>query len=183
MLTEKGGLLSDHLVALGALDPHDLFGILQKKFSQELLNCFQFFDGRFFFYQRQTSTEPALPLEFDLLELIKEGIYKYYLASTLEWIFEPYYNRPITKATNPKIRAETLQFSPQEARIYSRIGLVEDLWSLVDELRLIGVAEIFESQRFLFYLSQIDVLLFDGRFLGAEFQEDDRLLHEGKEEP
>ena len=49
-LASLGGSLGNHLIALGFIDPYLLYEVLQEQFREQLLSCFSWLEGRYFFF-------------------------------------------------------------------------------------------------------------------------------------
>ncbi len=170
-LALKGGNLGDHLVALNYIQPYTLFEILQEQFDERILESFAWFKGRYFFFNNEKSKKKNdIPFRFDSFNLLKQGIYRYYSLKRLEWILEPHYNRVVTRPKNPDIDPNTLNFSPQEARIYNLMNKPMTLWRIIEKARKTNVAELVKIYQFLYFLGQMELILFDNKYLGPSLE-------------
>jgi hypothetical protein len=173
----KGGHISDHLVAMQLMNPHDLLRVLYEQFCERLLDCFSLCEGPYLFYQNEAPGSSAVPHSIDLFPMIQKGIESHYEFSRLQWMLEPYYNKTVKKTDNPHIRFDELRLSPRQTRLVHMLDQPETLWSLVERAQSLGIADELAAHQFVYFLAQLELILFDNHTMGTRLQEHTNLLN------
>lgn len=168
--------LGHQLVAMGIVDPYTLCEVYIEQLSGFVIDSFFFRRGRFLFFASEKPQEAPIPLQVQLLSLIKAGVFHAYLSKRLQWYLEPYYHCQVSIAENESVSLDDLKMTPQEARLYNQAKRGRStLWELIRAGERAGGIGFEDIQRFLFFLAELEVLLLNGQVLGDRLQ-DERLL-------
>lgn len=173
---KKGGELCDHLVALGYIDPHGLLNLLHQQFTEQLQACFRMWEGPYFFFSDERPENNSIPHSVETYSVIQSGINEAYDFSRLQWILEPFYKSSVKKTENSHIQIEELRLSPRQTRLLHMIESSRSLWELFELAIQRSVMDELSAHRFIFFLAQLEVVLFDNHTLGPRMQDKMNLL-------
>ena len=173
---KDGARLGDSLVASGVVPPFSVFEVLQQLFTNRLIDTFGWRAGQYRFYTGEVLEGTPIPFRTDVFDLIKQGIRTWFDLSGLRRVLEPHYESPLTKVTNRRVSLDQLKFSPREARIYNYIGRTRSLRELIQEMTSASVVDELELHQAVYFLGQIEMVLFADTYLGRRVQDEIRLL-------
>ncbi|MFB6262173.1 MAG: protein kinase [Bradymonadaceae bacterium] len=160
-LHEWGGRLGDALVAIGAVQAHNIYELLSEQMEEKLLDVFEWPDGRYGFYEGQEPDTKGYPLGVDPLELVVQGCRE---RVPLDLITEYYENRrqnAIYLRDQPPVHPEDLSLDTNEQRVLTQISDDTTPKDLLDESDS-DALDRETSYRVLFLLDQLGVLAFRG---------------------
>jgi serine/threonine protein kinase len=132
-LSEWGGRLGDALVAIGAIEAHDIFELLAEQMRQKLLDIFTWRSGHYGYYENQEPDTVGYPLGLDTYSTIVQACREHIPLELIEDFYEDRRHVGIHKVDNPPIDVDLLKLSARELRIVTHFDAGSSLDSIIEE--------------------------------------------------
>jgi CheY-like chemotaxis protein/tetratricopeptide (TPR) repeat protein len=122
-MRSTGKKLGEVLLESNAINPHDLFAMMQQEMEEKTLNLFRWTGGRYWFEPALTTVNAdVVPLTIDVNSLLRKGIRNVYDAPLpLQEEFRPWTDATVLRTKDADRRVAKLQFSRHEQRLWGAI--------------------------------------------------------------
>jgi serine/threonine protein kinase len=132
-LSEWGGRLGDALVAIGAIQAHDIFELLGEQMRQKLLDVFNWRSGHYGYYENQEPDTVGYPLGLDTYSTIAQACRDNIPLDLIEDFYAGREHVGIYKVEDPPLDVDLLKLSARELRIITELDAGCTLHSILDE--------------------------------------------------
>jgi serine/threonine protein kinase len=132
-LSEWGGRLGDALVAIGAIEAHDIFELLAEQMRRKLLDVFNWRSGHYGYYENQEPDTVGYPLGLDTYSTIVQACREYIPLALIEDFYAGREHVSIYKVDKPPLDVDLLKLSARELRILTHLEGGSSLHSIVEE--------------------------------------------------
>lgn len=157
-LSEWGGRLGDALVAIGAIEAHDIFELLAEQMREKLLDVFTWPAGGYGYYENQEPDTMGYPLGIDTYSTIVEACRTDIPLTLIKKFYSGREHVSIYRADSPPIDVDRLKLSSRELRILTRFEAGSSLNSLLDETAADRRNLV---MRTVYLLHQVEILKFE----------------------
>ncbi|MFP4597371.1 MAG: protein kinase domain-containing protein [Persicimonas sp.] len=120
-LSEWGGRLGDALVAIGALEAHDIFELLAEQMRDKLLDVFTWAQGHYGYYENHEPDTVGYPLGLDTYSTIVQACRAQIPIELIERYYRGRTNVPIYRPKEEPLALEQLKLSSRELRVLTQI--------------------------------------------------------------
>ncbi|TDP75355.1 protein kinase domain-containing protein [Bradymonas sediminis] len=157
-LDEWGGRLGDALVAIGAVEAHEIFALLSDQMREKLLDVFTWPSGYYGYFENQEPSTMGYPLGIDTYLTIAEACRNVIPLELIRRYYEGREHVDIYKISHPPISVNRLKMTARELRIYTQI---RSGTSLSKCLQMLDPARLDMALRLGYMLHQVEVLKFE----------------------
>jgi serine/threonine protein kinase len=157
-LDEWGGRLGDALVAIGAIEAHEIFELLSEQMREKLLDIFTWPSGRYGYYENQEPSTMGYPLGIDTFSTIVQACREDIPLELIHRFYEGREHVSIFKPSATPVDVERLKLSARELRIITGLNAGTNLQTLLAQ---IGEERRELALRTVYLLHQVEVLKFE----------------------
>ncbi len=157
-LSEWGGRLGDALVAIGAIEAHDIFELLSEQMREKLLDVFTWSSGTYGYYENQEPDTMGYPLGIDTYSTIVQACRQEIPVDLINQFYQGRRNVSIFKINRPAIDVDRLKLSARELRVLTQLDAGTNLRTLIDNCEE-DRKEL--ALRTIYLLHQVEVLKFE----------------------
>ncbi len=157
-LSEWGGRLGDALVAIGALEAHDIFELLAEQMRDKLLDVFTWARGHYGYYENHEPDTMGYPLGLDTYSTIVQACREHIPIELIERYYRGRTNVPIYRPEEEPLALEQLKLSSRELRVLTQMSqgtTLDKVMNATDDDRHDVVL------RTVYLLHQVEVLKFE----------------------
>ncbi|MFW5968732.1 MAG: hypothetical protein ACOCV2_14505, partial [Persicimonas sp.] len=158
-LSEWGGRLGDALVAIGALEAHEIFELLAEQMRQKLLDVFTWSHGHYGYYENQEPDTLAYPLGIDTYSTIVQACRSHIPLQMIRDFYQGRMYTPVYQPDTPPIDVDRLKLSARELRVMTQLKSGSQLHEIIDREDDEEHCEV--VWRTVYMLHQVEVLQFE----------------------
>ncbi len=118
---QTGGRLGDLLIGLNLIKPFHLYQVLERQLRAKFIDAFGWESGTFAYYEDAAPPADIVPLDFDPVTVLAEGVRERIPLSVLEPLLVDKLDRPLYRAKNPLIGVGSLKLSARESKALSSL--------------------------------------------------------------
>ncbi len=118
---QTGGRLGDLLIGLNLIKPFQLYQVLERQLRAKFIDAFGWESGTFAYYEDAAPPADIVPLDFDPVTVLAEGVRERIPLSVLEPLLVDKLDRPLYRAKNPLIGVGSLKLSARESKALSSL--------------------------------------------------------------
>lgn len=133
-LSEWGGRLGDALVAIGAIQAHDIFELLSEQMREKLLDIFTWSSGHYGYYENQEPDTMGYPLGVDTYSTIVQACREDIPLDLITEFYDGRMHVSIFKNAQPPIDIDRLKLSARELRVTTQFEAGTNLRQLLDQI-------------------------------------------------
>ena len=115
------GRLGDTLIAMGIMQPHELFEKLAEQVKEKILEVFSWNAGTYRFFAGQTYSGEVIPLKVGSIGLMAEGLRLYSQEEMLRNSFRSRLDQSVERVVNPYLGPDKLGLLAREQRVVDLI--------------------------------------------------------------
>jgi serine/threonine protein kinase len=157
-LSEWGGRLGDALVAIGAVEAHDIFELLAEQMREKLLDVFTWSRGHYGYYENQEPDTMGYPLGLDTYSTIVQACREYIPLDLINGFYQGRRHTSIFESTRAPVDVDRLRLSSRELRILTQLDAGSNLNSILDESSQDRKELVLRT---VYLLHQVEVLKFE----------------------
>lgn len=157
-LDEWGGRLGDALVAIGAIQAHEIFALLSDQMHEKLLDIFTWPSGYYGYFENQEPSTMGYPLGIDAYATIATACREVIPMSLVERFYKGREHLSVYKISHPPIAVNRLKLTTRELRIYTQI---QSGTNLIQCLDMVDESKREFAMRIGYMLHQVEVLRFE----------------------
>lgn len=132
-LSEWGGRLGDALVAIGAVEAHDIFELLAEQMREKLLDIFTWAQGHYGYYENQEPDTMGYPLGLDTYSTIVQACREYIPLELINGFYDGRRHTAIFEANRAPVDLDRLRLSSRELRIVTQLDAGSNLQAIISE--------------------------------------------------
>ncbi|MCZ7583378.1 MAG: response regulator [Deltaproteobacteria bacterium] len=157
-MLETGKQHGQVLLEMEAITPHGLYKGLYDHVMEKVLTVFSWDRGRYRFRPGRFEINQDFTINVDPIQILYEGIKRFYTLSRLEGFFNEYKNRRVVRVNEPFVRDDKIGFGPQTMKFVTLINGRRTVGQIVARSNL-SLTETFQT---LFLLLVLETLRFRG---------------------
>lgn len=157
-LDEWGGRLGDALVAINAIEAHEIFELLADQMREKLLDVFTWPSGHYGYFENQEPSTMGYPLGINTYSTIVTACREFVPLGLIRRFYEGREHVDVYKISHPPINVNQLQLNARELRVYSDVNSGTNLDA---SLREAEEARREITFRIFYLLHQVEILKFD----------------------
>ena len=157
-LDEWGGRLGDALVAIGAIQAHEIFSLLSDQMHEKLLDIFTWPTGYYGYFENQEPSLMGYPLGIDAYATIATACREVIPMPLVERFYKGREHLSVYKISHPPIAVNRLKLTTRELRIYTQI---QSGTTLTQCLQMVDEPMHEFAMRIGYMLHQVEVLRFE----------------------
>lgn len=154
-LDEWGGRLGDALVAIGAIEAHEIFELLFEQMLEKLLDVFMWRSGRYGYYENQEPHTLGYPLGLDTYSTIVKACRREIPLEKIKAYYSGREHVSIFRPQRAPVSVERLKLSARELRVLTELVPGTSLRMLLNQVEPERRELV---QRTIYLLHQVEIL-------------------------
>ncbi len=122
---QTGVKLGDLMINMNFIKPSQLYQILERQLRAKFIDAFGWDSGTFAYYDGDKPPADIVPLDFDPMSVLCDGVRERVSLATLEPLFADKLDRPLHKVRNPSINLAALKLPSRESKMVRLLHSVQ----------------------------------------------------------
>jgi DNA-binding response OmpR family regulator/tetratricopeptide (TPR) repeat protein len=157
-MLESGKQHGEVLLEMNAITPHDLYRALYDHIAEKVLTVFSWDYGRYRFKAGRFEVNQNFTINIDPIQLIYQGVKRYFPLSRLEGFFNDYKNRRLIRVADAIVSDRSIGVGPAEMKFITLINDKRTVGQIVSRSNL----SLSETFQILYLLLLVETIRFKG---------------------